>query len=89
MFKLARFFTLIGLGLASSSFLGLLARHLPPIGIGYWILLLLAIVLVLMGYFAGPLLDNHFSWEQDTSLGISIAILLLLVVGGLIGWLTS
>ena len=89
MFKMARFATLLGLGLAISSFIGLMARHLPPLAIGLWVLLLLALVLMLMGYFAGPLLDDHFGWNADTSFGIAIALFLVLIIGGLIGWLTT
>lgn len=86
MFKMARFFTFIGLGLAISSFLGLMAKHLAPIGIGLWIILLLLILLMLMSYFAGPLLDRHFGWHDDTTFGLSIALFLIFIVGGLIGW---
>ncbi|GAP99133.1 hypothetical protein [Leptolyngbya sp. NIES-2104] len=89
MFKLARLATLIGLGLAISSFIGLMARHLPPLTIGLWVLLLLVFVLTLMAYFAGPLLDQHFGWTEDTTLGMSIALFLTLMIGGLIGWLTT
>lgn len=89
MFKMARFATLVGLGLAISSFLGLMARHLPPLTLGIWIVLLILFVLTLMAYFAGPLLDQHFGWESDTSLGLSIALFLIFILGGLIGWLIS
>lgn len=87
MFKMARLTTFIGLGLAISSFIGLMARHLPPLSVGMWILTLILLVLTLMSYFAGPLLDHHFGWEQDTTLGIAIAVFLTFILGGLIGWL--
>lgn len=89
MFKMARFATLIGLGLAISSFIGLMARHLPPLTIGLWVVLILLIVLTLMSYFAGPLLDQYFGWDEDTSLGLAIALFLVFIIGGLIGWLTT
>ncbi|MBE9011028.1 hypothetical protein IQ250_12505 [Pseudanabaenaceae cyanobacterium LEGE 13415] len=89
MFKMARFATLIGLGLAISSFIGLMARHFPPLSIGLWILTLILLVLMLMSYFAGPLLDHHFGWNEDTSFGIAIALFLIFTIGGLIGWLVS
>lgn len=89
MFKMARFATLIGLGLAISSFIGLMARHLPPLTVGLWVLLLLVFVLVLMSYFAGPLLDRHFGWNEDTTLGMAIALFLTLIIGGIIGWLVT
>jgi hypothetical protein len=89
MFKMARFATLLGLGLAISSFIGLMARHLPPLTIGLWVVLLILLVLTLMSYFAGPLLDQHFDWGEDTSLGLAISLFLTFTIGGLIGWLAS
>lgn len=89
MFKVARFATLLGLGLATSSFLGLVARHVPPVGVGLWVVLLLMLLGLLMAYFAGPLLDNHFGWGDDTSLGLAIALFLVFLVGGFIGWLIA
>lgn len=89
MFKMARFATYIGLGLAISSFIGLMARHLPPLTVGVWVILFILLVLALMSYFAGPLLDQHFGWEEDTSLGLAIALFLTFIIGGLIGWLVS
>ncbi|BAS56050.1 hypothetical protein NIES2135_46510 [Leptolyngbya boryana NIES-2135] len=89
MFKMARFATLLGLGLAISSFIGLMARHLPPLTVGLWVVLLILLVLTLMSYFAGPLLDQHFGWGEDTSLGLAIALFLVFMIGGLIGWLAS
>jgi hypothetical protein len=89
MFKMARFFTLTGLGLAISSFVGLMAKHLPVLAIGLWVLFLLMILLTSMSWFAGPLLDHHFGWTQDTSFGLSIALLLIFIIGSLIGWLIS
>lgn len=88
MFKMARFATLIGLGLAISSLIGLMAKHLPPLTSGLWVFFLLVIVLLLMSYFAGPLLDRHFGWSEDTSLGLSISLFVIFIVGTLIGWLT-
>lgn len=88
MFKMARFATLIGLGLAISSLIGLMAKHLPLLTSGIWVFFLLVILLTLMSYFAGPLLDHHFGWSDDTSLGLSIALFIIFVVGTLIGWLT-
>jgi hypothetical protein len=89
MFKMARFATLLGLGLAISSFIGLMARHLPPLTVGLWVVLLILLVLTLMSYFAGPLLDQHFGWGEDTSLGLAISLFLTFTIGGLIGWLAS
>ena len=84
---MARFSTHIGLGLAISSFLGLMARSLPFLMTGLWTVFLLLIVLTVMSYFAGPLLDHHFGWVADTTFGLSIALLLMFLLGALIGWL--
>jgi hypothetical protein len=89
MFKMARFATHLGLGLAISSFLGLMAKSLPFLTVGLWVVFLLLLVLTVMAYFAGPLLDHHFGWVTDTTFGLAIALLLTFILGALIGWLVS
>lgn len=89
MFKMARFGTLVGLGLAISSLIGLMAKQIPVLTSGVWVFFLLVILLTLMSYFAGPLLDRHFGWSDDTSLGLSIALFIIFITGTLIGWLTT
>ncbi|MBW4418331.1 MAG: hypothetical protein KME13_03785 [Myxacorys californica WJT36-NPBG1] len=89
MFKMARLLTFGGLSLAISSFLGLMARNLPPLSIGLWTVFLLLAALVFVAYFAGPLLDRYFGWEEDTTLGIAIGIAGTYILGGAVGWLIS
>jgi hypothetical protein len=66
-----------------------MARHIPPIGVGLWVVFILLAVSVLMAYFAGPLLDQHFGWSDDTTLGAAIGVAGTYFLGGLIGWLVS
>ena len=87
MIRAARFASITGVGLAASSFLGLAARYVPYLGQGLWIVFFLLIVSVTMSIIVGNVLDNHFGWEQDTCLAISIGILAGFIVGGTIGWI--
>ncbi|MBW4421558.1 MAG: hypothetical protein KME13_20425 [Myxacorys californica WJT36-NPBG1] len=89
MFKMARLLTFGGLGLAISSFLGLMARQLPPLSAGMWTIFLILAAIVFVAYFAGPLLDAYFGWQEDTTLGIAIGIAGTYILGGAIGWLIS
>lgn len=86
MIRMARFSTLIGLGLAISSFIGLVARFLPPFGIGFLVICLLVLVALGGCLLMGHVLDDYFGWQADTSLALSIGALVVFLVGGLIGW---
>ncbi len=87
MIRMARFSNYVGLGLAISSLLGLMARHLAPLGIGVWVALLLLLTGLAVSLIAGNLLDQYFGWVQDTSLALSIGLLFIFIVGSAIGWL--
>ncbi|NJR61893.1 MAG: hypothetical protein HC769_25525 [Cyanobacteria bacterium CRU_2_1] len=87
MIRMARIASLIWLILAISSLLGLMARHLPPIGIGMIILFVILLFALLFAFLAGNVLDKYLNWEQDTFLALCLLALIGYPVGGLIGWL--
>ena len=87
MIRMARFSNYVGLGLAISSLLGLMARHLAPLGIGVWVTLLLLLAGLGVALISGNLLDQHFGWVQDTSLALAIGLLFIFIIGSAIGWL--
>lgn len=87
MIRMARFTNYVWLGLAISSLLGLMARHIAPLGIGVWVTLLILLFGLGTALIAGNLLDHHFGWVQDTSLALAIGLLGIFVIGSAIGWL--
>lgn len=89
MIKMARFSTIAALSLAISSFLGLMARHIPPFFICLVIIFVLLSALFIGALVAGNVLDHSFGWEADTFLSLSLALLAVFVIGGIIGWLVA
>lgn len=86
MIRMARLANYVALGLAISSFLGLMAKHLSPFGIGTMIVCLLLLSALGTCLLMGQVLDHHFGWEPDTTLAIAIGALILFILGGGIGW---
>lgn len=86
MIRMARLANYSALGLAISSFLGLMAKHLMPFGIGSMIVCLLLFASLAVCLLMGNVLDHYFGWEPETSLAIAIGALITFTLGGLIGW---
>lgn len=87
MIRMARLASYTGLGLAISSFLGLMVRHIPPLGAGLWVGLLLLLGGLASSLLAGDLIDHHFGWTPDTAIAMSAGSLGLFVIGCLVGML--
>jgi hypothetical protein len=87
MIRMARFTNYAWLGLAISSLLGLMARHIAPLGIGVWVIVLILLFGLGTAVIAGNLLDHYFGWVPDTSLGLAIGLLGIFIIGSAIGWL--
>ena len=87
MIRMARLGTYSGLGLAISSFLGLMARHIPAFALGNIIILTLLVMTIGFSLIAGNVIDHHVGWEPDTTIAVSIGILVVFLSGGIIGWL--
>ena len=86
MIRMARLANYSALGLAISSFIGLMAKHLAPFGVGTMVVCLLLFAGLAICLLMGNVLDNYFGWEPDTALAIAIGTLILFMLGGLIGW---
>jgi hypothetical protein len=89
MIKMARFSTIAALSLAISSFLGLMARHIPPFSICLMVIFVLLSALFIGALVAGNVIDHSFGWEADTFLALSVAFLAMFIIGGIIGWLVA
>jgi hypothetical protein len=89
MIRMARFCTIAALGLAISSFLGLMAKHVPPFSIGLMVVFVVIVSMFIGAMVAGNVVDHNFGWEQDTALSLTLALLATFVIGGLIGWLVA
>lgn len=86
MIRMARLANYTALGLAISSFLGLMAKHLIPFGIGFMVFCLLLFALLAVCLLMGNVIDSYFGWEPETALAIAIATLITFALGGIIGW---
>ena len=86
MIRMARLATYVAMGLAISSFLGLVARFLLPLGIGFLVVCLLLLIGLGVCMVMGHVLDDYFGWQPDTTLALTIGAFVVFFVGGLIGW---